>query len=99
MPMKAFDDYGNAVCTFVRHATAKEKEAIRKELADHMEDHALALMDGGYPEDHATRVALASMGDPETVGRELDKAYPLRWLVLSRLALLPLIWILALPFS
>ena len=83
MPMKAFDDYGNAVCTFVRHATAKEKEAIRKELADHMEDHALALMDGGYPEDHATRVALASMGDPETVGRELDKEYPFHWLALA----------------
>ena len=90
-----FTEYGAAVCTFVRHATEKEKSAIRKELADHMEDHAQALMDGGYPKDHAARVALESMGDPETVGRELDKEYPLRWLVLSRLALLPLIWIIA----
>ncbi|MBQ5584330.1 MAG: hypothetical protein IIU74_06290, partial [Ruminiclostridium sp.] len=90
-----FLEYGTAVCAYVRHATAAEKAAIRKELADHMEDHAQALIDGGFPEDHAVRVALESMGEAETVGRELDKEYPLRWLVLSRLALLPLIWILA----
>ena len=77
-----FTEYGAAVCTFVRHATAKEKEAIRKELADHMEDHAQALIDGGFPEDHAYRVAVESMGDPEAVGRELDKEYPRRWGVL-----------------
>ncbi|MBR3752908.1 MAG: hypothetical protein IKK50_07240 [Ruminiclostridium sp.] len=97
-----FTEYGAAVCTFVRHATAKEKEAIRKELADHMADHAQALMDGGYPEDHAARVALESMGDPETVGRALDKEYPLRWLVLSRIligvvALLSLFYLMYLP--
>jgi len=64
-----FTEYGAAVCAFVRHATAKEKAAIRKELADHMEDHAQALIDGGFPEDHAARVALESMGDPETGDR------------------------------
>ena len=90
-----FLEYGTAVCAYVRHATAAEKAAIRKELADHMEDHAQALIDGGFPEDHAIQIALESMGEAETVGRELDKEYPLRWLVLSRLALLPLIWILA----
>lgn len=90
-----FTEYGVAVCAYIRHATAKEKEAIRKELADHMEDHAQALIDGGFPEDHAIQIAVESMGEAETVGRELDKEYPLRWLVLSRLALLPLIWIIA----
>lgn len=102
MPMKAFDDYGCAVCSYIRHATAKEKAAIRKELADHMEDHARALIDGGFPEDHAYRAALESMGEAETVGRELDKEYPLRWLVLSRLligvvAILALYFIILLP--
>ena len=86
-----FTEYGSAVCTYIRHATSKEKAAIRKELADHMEDHALALMNAGYDEEHSARVALESMGDPETVGRELDKAYPLRWLVLSRTALVVLV--------
>ena len=76
MPMKAFDDYGNAVCTFVRHATAKEKEAIRKELADHMEDHAQALMDGGYPEDHAVRAALESMGIRRSLAGSWTRSIP-----------------------
>ena len=77
-----FKEYGTAVCTFVRHATAKEKEAIRKELADHMEDHAQVLIDGGFPEDHAIQIALESMGEAETVGRELNKEYPRRWGIL-----------------
>lgn len=85
MPMKAFDDYGQAVCRYVRHATEKEQAAIRKELTDHMEDHALALMNAGYDEAHAVRAALASMGEAEVVGRELNKEYPLRWLILSRI--------------
>lgn len=31
---------------------------------------------------------MALMGDPEEVGRELDKQYPLRWMVLGDLAML-----------
>ena len=82
MPMKAFEEYGYAVCKHIRHATGKELESIRKELADHMEDHAQALIDGGFPEDHAIQIALESMGEAEAVGRELDKEYPRRWGVL-----------------
>jgi hypothetical protein len=77
-----FTEYGAAVCTYIRHATAKEKEAIRKELSDHMEDHAQALIDGGFPEDHAIQIALESMGEAETIGRELNKEYPRHWGVL-----------------
>lgn len=29
---------------------------------------------------------MAAMGVPEEVGRELEKQYPLRWLILGRLA-------------
>lgn len=86
-----FDDYGKTVCTFVRHATTGEKEAIRQELADHMEDHAAALMDAGYDEEHAQRVAVEAMGDAEEVGRALNKEYPLRWLVLHRTVLVLLV--------
>ena len=78
-----FQDYGYAVCKHIRHATGKELEAIRKELADHMEDHAQTLIDGGFPEDYAYRVALESMGEAETVGQELNKEYPLRWVALA----------------
>ena len=80
-----FHQYSHNVAQYVRHATGKEKAALRKELNDHMEDHAQALLDGGFPEEHAYRVAVESMGDPETVGKALNKEYPLRWLILSRL--------------
>ncbi|MBQ9852945.1 MAG: hypothetical protein IJO37_08555 [Ruminiclostridium sp.] len=84
---KRFDEYTHAVAQYVRHATGKEKANLRKELEDHMADHAQALLDGGFPEDHAYRVAVESMGDPAEVGKALNKEYPLRWLVLSRLFL------------
>lgn len=69
---KRFQHYGETVCQFVSHATSKEKAAIRAELAAHMEDHAQALMDAGYDEDHARNAALTAMGDPEAVGRALN---------------------------
>ena len=81
---KRFQHYGETVCQFVSHATRKEKKAIQAELAAHMEDHALALLDSGYDQDHALATAVASMGDPEEVGKALNKEYPLLWLILSR---------------
>lgn len=78
--------YGDQVCQFVRHATKKEKAAIRKELTDHIADHTQALMDAGHPPEAAQALALEAMGEPEAVGKALNKEYPLRWLVLSRLA-------------
>ncbi len=80
-----FDEYSKAVAGYVNHATGKEKARLRKELEDHMEDHAQALINGGFPEDHAYQIAVDSMGDPETVGKALNKEYPLHWLILSRL--------------
>ena len=99
---ESFYQYTHAVSKYVRHATGKEKAALRKELTDHMEDHALALMDGGFPEDHAYRAAVESMGDPETVGRALNKEFPLRWLLLSWLvwlAVLAMALVLVLALS
>lgn len=78
--------YGDQVCQFVRHATRREKAGIRKELTDHIADHTQALIRAGHPPDTAQRLALAAMGEAEAVGRALDREYPLRWLVLSRLA-------------
>ncbi|MDO4517503.1 MAG: permease prefix domain 1-containing protein [Bacillota bacterium] len=82
-----FQNYGNAVCKYINHATGREKDSIRAELAAHMEDHAQALMDAGYDEDHARNAALTAMGDPAEVGKALNREYPLRWLILSRLFL------------
>ena len=79
-----FDEYGKTVCRHVRHATGREKASIRAELTAHMEDHAQALLDGAFEEEHAYRVAVKAMGDPEEVGKALNREYPLRWLILSR---------------
>ena len=89
-----FDEYGKTVCRYVPHATGREKASIQAELAAHMEDHAQALMDAGYEEDHARNAALTAMGDPSEVGKALNKEYPLRWLVLSRIPMVLMIWIL-----
>ena len=78
--------YGDRVCQFVRHATKKEKAAIHKELTVHIADHTQALMDAGHPPEAAQALALEAMGEPDEVGKALDREYPLRWLVLSRLA-------------
>ena len=96
---ESFHQYTHNVTRYVRHATGKEKAAIRKELTDHMEDHAQALMDGGFDEAHAIRVAVEAMGDPETVGKALNKEYPLLWLILSRSLLVVALLLLVLLIS
>lgn len=98
-----FTDYADAVGRRVRYATKKERAAIRKELTDHMEDHAQALMDGGFDEAHARQVALDHMGDPAEVGLALNREYPKVWFLLSRVMMVLLILIsltslLYLPF-
>jgi hypothetical protein len=72
----------------VRHATMVEKQSIRQELLNHIEDHVDALKEAGYSQDEAGDCALSAMGNPEEIGRDLNKQYPLGWLVLSRAALI-----------
>lgn len=86
-----FETYAASVCQQVRYATKREQAQIRKELTDHMEDHAQALLNAGYDADHAQQVALDHMGDPTEVGKALNQAYPLVWYLFSRLALFLLV--------
>ncbi|BAL00590.1 hypothetical protein OBV_33910 [Oscillibacter valericigenes Sjm18-20] len=81
-------EFCDRVLAKVRHATPKEKTAIRAELDAHMEDHAAALLEAGYEEAEAAERAMYAMGDPEEIGAELNKDYPLGWLVLSRVSLI-----------
>lgn len=74
-------DYTDRVLSSLRRVTEKEREAIRSELDGHIEDHMEALRELGYDEELAETRTLAAMGDPEEVGRELNKQYPFRWLV------------------
>ena len=50
--------------------------AIAAELRAHLEDHAAALMERGTPEEEAAQQAVAAMGDPEALGRQLNRAHP-----------------------
>ena len=50
--------------------------SIAAELRAHLEDHAAALMERGTPEEEATQQAVAAMGDPEALGRQLNRAHP-----------------------
>lgn len=94
-----FDNYGRKVCQFIPYATGREKAGIQAELSAHLEDHAQALLEAGYEDTHAHQAALDAMGDPMEVGRALAEAYPLRWLILSRAVLLPLVLAALLVFG
>ena len=80
------NEYTNRVLAVMRRATAAEREAIRTELDAHMEDHICGFMELGFDEALAEERTMARMGDPEEVGRELDKQYPMHWLILGRIA-------------
>lgn len=60
-----------------------------------MEDHVAALLEAGYEETDTEERTLAAMGDPEEIGAELNRDYPLGWLVLSRVSLILTILICA----
>ena len=77
-------DFVETVLAQVLHATPKEKKRLRDELEGHLEDHAGALAEAGYDPGEARTRAEEAMGDPEEIGRELDRQYPQLWLFLSR---------------
>jgi len=89
-------EYTDRVLAALRRVTPQERMDIRAELDAHMEDHICALVELGYDEQLAEERTLSHMGDPEEVGRELDKQYPLHWLMISRIATAALIVLLVL---
>ena len=70
----------------LRRVTPSEREAVRAELDGHIEDHMADLLELGYSPELAEERTMSFMGDPEEVGKELDKQYPMGWLVLARAA-------------
>ena len=80
-------EYTDAVLTALRHVTDRERLAIRAELDAHIEDHIAALRELDYPPELAEERALAAMGDPTEVGRELNACYQSWfWVILGRAA-------------
>ena len=81
-------EYTDRVLACLRRLTPKERAAVRAEIDAHLEDHICALLDLGYDPELAEQRTMAAMGDPEEVGRKLEKQYPIFWLILGRAAAL-----------
>ena len=73
MAIPQFNDFCGRVCGRVRFSP--DHEAITQELTAHLEDHMDALVARGFPPETAAQQAVAAMGDPEEIGRELDKSH------------------------
>jgi len=69
------NEYVERVLSVMCHVTSSEREAIRAEIDAHIEDHICDLLELDYDEALAEERTMALMGDPEEVGRELDKQY------------------------
>lgn len=86
------------VLSFLYRLNEGERRAVREELENHIEDHMQDLLDLGYGEELAEARTMNAMGDPEKMGRELNRQYPIRWSVLKAVAGVVLVWALFLAF-
>ena len=78
--MERFSDWRNKVTAQVRFWP--DRESIAQELTAHYEDHVQDLERLEYPTELARQRALDAMGDPEIVGKALDRVHQpwLGWL-------------------
>lgn len=80
-------EYTESVLSALRHVTQREREAIRAEIDGHIEDHMADLLELDYPSELAEERTLSAMGDPQEVGRELNRQYTgWGWVILGRVA-------------
>lgn len=73
-----------AVCDRLTRATNRERQQIRRELADHLQDHTEALMERGLEPEAAETRAVTEMGDPIQIAWDLNKSYSRFWLICKR---------------
>lgn len=73
MAREVLGDYLTAVGAQIRWRRAREP--LLRELSDHIADQAADYRADGLEEAHALDRAVAEMGDPETVGRDLDRLH------------------------
>ena len=74
MSRGTIDDFCTQVCRCVRFWP--DHKAITAELTAHLEDHAAALEARGLSPEEAAAQAVTAMGEPEELGRQLDRAHP-----------------------
>lgn len=87
-------EYCARVLAGLRHLSRRERAAVRRELEEHIEDHAQALLDLGYDEKLAEERTMAAMGDPAEVAREMAKQYPRGWNVVAGVSLALCVFVL-----
>ena len=73
MASKPFDVFCDQVCASIRWPPARH--LAREELTAHLEDHAAALEEKGISAEEAAVQAVEAMGDPEEIGRQLDRCH------------------------
>ena len=73
MAREALGDYLTAVGAQIRWQRARAP--LLRELSDHITDQAADYRADGLEEAHALDRAVAEMGDPETVGKDLDRLH------------------------
>lgn len=73
MPTNLFDIFCDQVCSVIRWKPARE--AARRELLNHLEDHADTLRQRGVSFDQARQQAVEAMGDPYEIGHRLDRCH------------------------
>ena len=73
MAREVLGDYLTAVGAQIRWQRAREP--LLRELSDHITDQAADYRADGLEEAHALDRAVAEMGDPETVGKDLDRLH------------------------
>ncbi len=66
-------DYLDTVCEQIRFQ--KAHSFVKKELKDHINDQAEAIVFSGMDEQTAMQKAIAEMGDPVTIGTKLDRVH------------------------
>ena len=93
------DDFLNWKATVLERVRFRpDRQAIAVELTAHYEDHVRDLERLDYPPELAKQRALDAMGDPELIGRALDRVHKpwLGWLWMASRALLTMACLLCL---
>jgi hypothetical protein len=81
MPWHDVDRFLKMVCSQIRYKGAHA--GISDELRNHIQDRIFDFVDSGYDEETAIKKALEAMGDPEDIGKKLNKLHKpyLGWLL------------------
>lgn len=87
-------EYCARVLAGLRGLSRRERAAVRRELEEHIEDHAQALLDLGYDEPLAEERTMAAMGDPAEVAREMARQYPRGWRIVTGMSLALCVFVL-----